>query len=569
MKMKKMLLSTCVAMVAGMGAAKAQCTDIGAQEPIKLNGVSVTATLSGNANYGDGVTNIIPPACAPSIGATDGLTPILVPLSGNGTTGSITFYFSQPVNNIMVKFSGADSMGNAVASAEHLTFTTNEGTVTVTGSTCNETQSGNTFSANNDTQMGGGGGIVTVSSTEPYTSLTVTNVANPVLGGTYVVLCGNSVAVATPPSVPDCGYNTWTEGGVINGVTVTTSLSGGGNTLKSTYNELAYGGELDANYDVDECGDTLINFTTNPELVWLNMTDGINPTQWGSVTYNFSQPVNDITVIAGNPISLSSPATALTFTTNNGTVTTTASTNCETTKTGNTYTAFNTSNTGGGLIVTVHSDMPYTSLTVTNTGNSANNGTLVGLCSNSIMAAAQTTPVQYAQTLTGTANGSAVALQWATATEINNKGFEIQRSADGKTFSSIGFVASQADNGTSTKTLSYTYTDAAPLQGANYYRLLQTDLDGHTAASRTVSVNFSANGGLSVYPNPVHGIVTIAGLQAGENVSIYSANGHAVKSFTATSASQQVDVSSLAAGIYFLTTQSKNGQKTTVKFIVR
>ncbi|WP_447643004.1 MULTISPECIES: T9SS type A sorting domain-containing protein [Chitinophagaceae] len=180
-------------------------------------------------------------------------------------------------------------------------------------------------------------------------------------------------------------------------------------------------------------------------------------------------------------------------------------------------------------------------------------------------------PVRYASDLTAAKQGSSVVLNWATATEINNKGFNIQRSADGKIFSNIGFVASQAANGTGTKTLSYTYTDAFPLQGKNYYRLGQEDLDGKSTLSGIVSIDVSgADGGLNVYPNPAKGTITVSGLQAGSNVAIYSANGQVVKQFTAaTSASQQVDIGSLAAGIYFLTTQSRNGQKATVKFIVR
>lgn len=147
-----------------------------------------------------------------------------------------------------------------------------------------------------------------------------------------------------------------------------------------------------------------------------------------------------------------------------------------------------------------------------------------------------------------------VLLSWKTVTETNNKGFDIQRSSDGRKFVDIGYVASLATGGNSTKTLSYTYTDAFPLQGINYYRLIQTDRDGHTTPSGIVSAELSSlsNIRLAFYPNPAHGSTTINGLQPGSNVTIYSTTGQTVKHFVANAASQQIDISHLAPGTYFV-----------------
>jgi len=104
----------------------------------------------------------------------------------------------------------------------------------------------------------------------------------------------------------------------------------------------------------------------------------------------------------------------------------------------------------------------------------------------------------------GTNAGSSNKLTWATLTEQNNKGFEVQRSADGTTFTTVGFVASSAKGGNSTGNLSYTYGDAKPLAGTNYYRLKQVDFDGKSSLSKIVSLKgVYGRAAISVvYPNP-------------------------------------------------------------------
>ncbi len=81
-----------------------------------------------------------------------------------------------------------------------------------------------------------------------------------------------------------------------------------------------------------------------------------------------------------------------------------------------------------------------------------------------------------------------VDFSWATATETNNDFFTIERSTDGINFQPILF---QSGAGNSTSTLYYTNKDKNPSEGINYYRLKQTDFDGHTGYSdvKVVTVN--------------------------------------------------------------------------------
>jgi hypothetical protein len=101
---------------------------------------------------------------------------------------------------------------------------------------------------------------------------------------------------------------------------------------------------------------------------------------------------------------------------------------------------------------------------------------------------------------TGRKADSDALLQWATATELNNSYFAVERSRDGINFSEIGSV-----NGAGTTNIrhDYNFTDRQPLTGVNYYRLRQVDTDGTYSYSNIVSLSFDGDFGVLLYPNPV------------------------------------------------------------------
>lgn len=84
-------------------------------------------------------------------------------------------------------------------------------------------------------------------------------------------------------------------------------------------------------------------------------------------------------------------------------------------------------------------------------------------------------------------NGNAL-LTWRTATEINNKGFELQKSMDGQAFTDIGFVPG---NGNSSQLHNYNYTDQKVVSGSNYYRLKQIDFDGRFTYSSIIKLDYT------------------------------------------------------------------------------
>ncbi len=109
-------------------------------------------------------------------------------------------------------------------------------------------------------------------------------------------------------------------------------------------------------------------------------------------------------------------------------------------------------------------------------------------------------PVEFT-TFSAKANDGSVVLNWATATETNNKGFEIQRS-NGSEFATIGFVNG---NGTSTQSHEYSFVDKTVVPGQYSYRLKQVDFDGSFAYSNVVEVSVVTPRVYSLaqnYPNP-------------------------------------------------------------------
>lgn len=101
----------------------------------------------------------------------------------------------------------------------------------------------------------------------------------------------------------------------------------------------------------------------------------------------------------------------------------------------------------------------------------------------------------------GNATNNGVTLNWTTASENNNKNFTVYSSTNGKDFAQIGIV-NGAGNSNSVK--NYSFIDKNPANGANYYKLSQTDFDGKSEVFTPIAVNFNLineNNTLSVYAN--------------------------------------------------------------------
>lgn len=132
-----------------------------------------------------------------------------------------------------------------------------------------------------------------------------------------------------------------------------------------------------------------------------------------------------------------------------------------------------------------------------------------------------------------TPGNDGVDLSWATATELNNSYFTIERSRDAANFEPIQRVDTKAFNGNSNSRLDYTAVDANPYTGTSYYRLRQTDINGQSTYSNIVSVNLGGQQQqrIAVYPNPSSGTVYVSGLPTSQSIARaewYDAGGRLV-----------------------------------------
>jgi hypothetical protein len=177
--------------------------------------------------------------------------------------------------------------------------------------------------------------------------------------------------------------------------------------------------------------------------------------------------------------------------------------------------------------------------------------------------------------LTADVAGKNIELNWKTATETNNYGFEIERAIDNgqltmKSWSKIGFVEG---NGTTNAPKSYSFVDKSA-NGKTSYRLKQIDRDGKYEYSQQVEVSIAAPKAFALeqnYPNPFNPTTAI-GYQLSANsfttLKVYDAIGREVVTLInevkeAGTYSAQFDGAKLSSGIYFakLTSDRKTQMK--------
>lgn len=158
---------------------------------------------------------------------------------------------------------------------------------------------------------------------------------------------------------------------------------------------------------------------------------------------------------------------------------------------------------------------------------------------------------------TATRKNNTALLQWSTSSEINNKGFAVERSSDGINWKEIQFVKSIAANSSTTN--SYSATDLLPMQGKNLYRIRQVDLDGKSSYTFVRDLSFENSRIFTVYPNPAK---TSLNIRLGEiqgataNYMLTNMEGKIVLSGSFAKqlslTNQALDVSRLAHGTYIL-----------------
>jgi parallel beta-helix repeat protein len=166
---------------------------------------------------------------------------------------------------------------------------------------------------------------------------------------------------------------------------------------------------------------------------------------------------------------------------------------------------------------------------------------------------------------------NAAVLSWSTYTEVNNKGFEVQRSTDGKSWTGTGFMATKAPEGNSSNRIDYTFNEGIELGNTQYYRLQQTDIDGRPTISNVVVLNPAGTVAplvLSIFPNPSSDKIRLelTGAAPEGTCTVLDQNGRQVKTQRVSSLTTTLDIHELVPGMYFLH-YSNSREHSVVKFV--
>lgn len=166
-------------------------------------------------------------------------------------------------------------------------------------------------------------------------------------------------------------------------------------------------------------------------------------------------------------------------------------------------------------------------------------------------------------------NNKEALLEWNSASEVNFLRYDIEKSADGKSFEIIGTMPSRGPS-------KYTFNDFQPFAGNNYYRLKMIDLDGGYKYSELKNLAFDYRLKFQLYPNPSpNGEVSFSfqGLESSTDLSLSVTNsrGELVKSLFLSNIEnnkQYMTKVSDTPGIYFIKVALANGQVFVEKLII-
>lgn len=170
------------------------------------------------------------------------------------------------------------------------------------------------------------------------------------------------------------------------------------------------------------------------------------------------------------------------------------------------------------------------------------------------------------QDFSGVQDGVQVLLNWSTVTEHNNRGFELERSADGKNWSIIGFLSSKAEGGNSNRELNYQFADAHPLTGTNFYRLKQADFDGRYAYGPVRTLTLGA-APVTIASNPAYDKVVISNLNGSEAVIVHDMTGRELYAARAAGNTLSIGLGDLSAGVYSIRIIQQDGSISTHKLV--
>jgi hypothetical protein len=161
---------------------------------------------------------------------------------------------------------------------------------------------------------------------------------------------------------------------------------------------------------------------------------------------------------------------------------------------------------------------------------------------NDCLNAAITVPVELLDFTGKLDKNDKITLNWRTATEQNTEAFDVEQSADAKTFEKIGMVKARGSNSI------YVFTDEQGLKSITYYRLKIKDFDGKTSYSKVLSFNAQNAAKVRIFPTYTEGSLFMENVKTFE---IMNGLGQVVSTVS--------NIQHLPSGMYFVQGIDVNG----------
>lgn len=160
-----------------------------------------------------------------------------------------------------------------------------------------------------------------------------------------------------------------------------------------------------------------------------------------------------------------------------------------------------------------------------------------------------------------TARKQDIALDWMTNADSDQLEFIIEKSKDGRTFEALQRVAARAVLATAV----YSEFDRQPLNGWNYYRLRAIDKLGKQQLSQIVKVWFGVSQQIRITSNPASEKISISFSEPSSisEIDIVNISGQVLKHISAVQFNNEINISHLQAGMYYVRISGKNGLTTT------
>ncbi len=164
----------------------------------------------------------------------------------------------------------------------------------------------------------------------------------------------------------------------------------------------------------------------------------------------------------------------------------------------------------------------------------------------------------------GQKNNNDALLQWQTGNEINTSHFDIERSYNGQSYTSINTI-----NAKQAAVNNYTYNDPGVFSSSNvnvFYRLKMVDISGNYKYSPVVKLSNSKAIKISVFPNPASDAISISGLHNTDVIKLISIEGKVLMQQNAGAESVIMHIEKYQSGTYIIQVQNDR-EVTQQKFV--